>query len=252
MRVVPAPDASATTVELPVRAGGRDAAVLTVIGARPSQLPTLRAAAAVLGLALSRPSGGPSPEAAADLVAAGDAEADEAADRLHDGAVQALVVAHYAAESAARGGDPVAAREAVQAALVELRRALWHLRPRGAGAEGLPGALGQLSARLDEAGLPALGFVLDEPLAAALPAPVVSMAYRLVQTIAVRPGGEPVRVVMRREGFAVVLDIEGGLPLPDVDRWARKARGLGGTLTSRGARTRLAVPLNAPRTKATS
>jgi hypothetical protein len=249
MRVVPAVDASAATVELPVRAAGRDAANLTVVGARPSQLPTLRAVAAVLGLALARTPRGVAADAVVDLVSAADADADAAADRLHDGAVQALVVAHYAAEAATRGGDPAAARDAVQGALVELRRALWHLRPRGTGGDGLAGALGQLANRLDEAGLPALGFVLDEPLAAALSDAVTSTAYRLVQAIALQPGGDPVRVGLRREGSTAVIDIDGGLPLPDVDSWTGRARALGGSLTSRGSRTRVAVPLNAPLTR---
>ncbi|MDT7547516.1 MAG: hypothetical protein QOE99_3626 [Actinomycetota bacterium] len=259
MRVVPATEASGATVELSVRAGGRDAGVLTVVGARPSQLPVLRAAAAVLGLALSRPVRSAPAQAAADLVAAADAEADAAADLLHDGPVQALVVAHYAAEAAARGGDPVLAREAVQAALVELRRSLWHLRPRGPADGGLPGALGALSARLEEAGRPPLGFVLDELLAAALPGAVVSTAYRMVQAMALPDGADPVRVALRREGGAIVLDVEGGAPLPDPDRWANKARALGGSLMTSEGRTRLAVPLStpsappsAPRTKATS
>jgi hypothetical protein len=258
MRVVPATEAGGATVEISVRAGGRDAGLLTVVGARPSQLPVLRAAAAVLGLALSRPGRSAASDAAADLVAAADAEADAAADLLHDGPVQALVVAHYAAEAAARGGDPVLAREAVQAALVELRRSLWHLRPRGPGDGGLPGALGLLSARLEEAGRPPLGFVLDELLAAALPGAVVSTAYRLVQVVALPEGADPVRVALRREGSTIVLDVEGGAPLPDPDRWANKARALGGTLVAGEGRTRLAVPLSthsappsAPRTKAT-
>jgi hypothetical protein len=250
MRVVATAAASAT-VQISVRAGGRDVGVLTVAGARPSQLPVLRAAAAVLGLALSRPTRAVPADVAADLVAAADAEADAAADLLHDGPVQALVVAHYAAESAARGGDPALAREAVQAALVELRRSLWHLRPRGPGDGGLAGALGLLSARLEEAGRPPLGFVLDELLAAALPTAVASTAYRLVQAVAVPADAPTVRVALRREGSTVVLDVEGGSPLHDVDRWANKARALGGSLTSSGSRTRLAVPLTAPRTKAT-
>ena len=250
MRVVPSGNGPSGTVELPVRGGGRDVAVLTVLGARPSQLPVLRAVAAVLGLALSRPARVAPVDTAADLVAAADAEADAAADLLHDGPVQALVVAHNAAEAATRGGDPRAAREAVQAALVELRRSLWHLRPRGG--EGLPAALSLLSSRLEEAGRSPLGFVVDELVAAALPSAVASTAYRLVQAVALPENAEPVRVALRREGSTVVLDVEGGAPLPDANRWASKARALGGSLTSTGAHTRLAVPLTAPRTKATS
>ena len=252
MRVVSVGSASSSTVELPVTAGGREIGVLSVVGARPSQLPVLRAVAAVLALALSRTPRVPAAETAAELVAAADAEADAAADLLHDGPVQALVVAHYAAEAAARGGDPAAAREAVQAALVELRRSLWHLRPRGPGEGGLPAALGLLSARLEEAGRPPLGFVLDELVAAALPSAVSSTAYRLVQAVALPDDAEPVRVALRREGASVVLDLDGGAPLHDRERWAGKARALGGSLTCTGARTRLAIPLTSPRTKATS
>ncbi|MDX6197375.1 MAG: hypothetical protein QOJ79_526 [Actinomycetota bacterium] len=252
MRVVASGHAATSTVELPIRAGGRDVGVLSVVGARPSQLPTLRAVAAVLGLALARTARALPAQTAADLVAAADGEADAAADLLHDGPVQALVVAHYAAEAAVRGGDPAAAREAVQSALVELRRSLWHLRPRGAGEGGLPAALGLLSARLEEAGRPALGFVLDELVAAALPSAVASTAYRLVQAIALPQDAGPVRVALRREGSTVVFDIEGGAPLDDQQRWAGKARALGGSLTSTGGRTRLTIPLTSPRTKATS
>ena len=52
----------------------------------------------------------------------------------------------------------------------------------------------------------------------------------------------------------VVLDVDGGAPLQEVERWADKARALGGSLSSTGTRTRLAVPLSTPtrpRTKAT-
>lgn len=246
MRVVPASRGATATVELAVRAGGGQIGTLSVVGARPSHLPQLRAAAAVLGLALSQPAAAGLPDVVADLVSAADAEADAAADLLHDGPVQALVVAHYAAEAAARGGDPGMAREAVQAALVELRRSLWHLRPRRLEDGGLPGALELLSGRLEEAGRSPVGFVVDEVVAAALPAAVVSTAYRLVQAIALPPGGDPVRVALRREGSSIVLDVEGGTPPDDLGRWATRARALGGALTSDSDRVRLAVPLARP------
>lgn len=244
LRVVADLDASRATVELPVRSGGRAAAVLTAVGARPSQLPVLRAAAAVLGLALSRPPRQPTWDGAAALVAAADAEAAVAADMLHDGPVQALVVAHLATEAATRGGDPVAAREAVQAALVELRRSLWHLRPRGGDEGGLPGALGLLSARLVEAGRPPLALSLDAGLAAGLPTALVSAAYRLVQTVALPGAAGPVRVSLGRQQAAVVLDVEGGAPLADRHRWADKLTALGASLTVRpdGCRLVLSLP----------
>ncbi len=80
------------------------------------------------------------------MLALAEADADAAADGLHDGALQALVVARYAADAAVRGGDPAAARDAVQEALVALRRAVWLLRPRGA--QGLLEALRQLAAHV--------------------------------------------------------------------------------------------------------
>jgi hypothetical protein len=243
MRVVSVGPVAATTVELPVRAGGRDAGVLLVVGARPSQLPVLRAAASVIGLALSRSQKPPAADTVSSLVAAADADADAAADLLHDGPVQALVVAHYAAEASARGGDAAAAQEAVQAALVALRRSLWHLRPRGAGAGGLRAALDALSSRLEEAGGSPLGFVLDEPLAAALPAAAASVGYRLVQAVALPDAEQPVRIALRREGGFAVLDVEGGAPLRDVPSWVARAVALGGSLTLGEGRTRLAVPL---------
>jgi hypothetical protein len=254
MRVVSAGSTPGPTVELPLRAGGRDVGVLAVVGARPSQLPALRGVASVLGLVLSSPAARPAvDDAVLELVAAADAEADAAADLLHDGPVQSLVVAHYAAEAAARGGNAVAAREAVQSALVELRRTLWHLRPRTG--SGLAGALGQLSARMEEAGGAPLRFVLDEVLAAALPPAVVSVAYRVVQAVAVPAGAEPVRVALRREGALVVLDVEGGTPLAEPQRWGTTARALGGSLTCTPDRIRLAVPVPVaprPRSKASS
>ncbi len=256
MRVV-SDDGRSTAVELTVRFDGRDVGVLSVLGAHPSALPALRACSAVLGLALSQSThhrlpAACGPDVAADLVAAADAVADATADRLHDGPVQSLVVAHYAAEAAVRGGDPTAARDAVQGALVELRRALWHLRPRGADDAGLPGALGLLSARLEEAGRPPLGLVLDETLAAALPPALVSTAYRLVQAIALPTGAEPVRVALHGDGPTVVLEIEGGAPLPDAERWAAAARALGGSFSSTETHSRLGMPLTAPQSKANS
>lgn len=242
MRVVTGPDEQ-STVELSVRAAGRDVGVLSVVGARPSHLPVLRASAAVLGLVMAdRPL-----TAGADLAHALDADAAATADRLHDGPVQALVVAHYAAEAAVRGGDPAATRDAVRHALVELRRALWHLRPRGGA--GLAEALGLLSVRLEEAGRPPVGYVLDEPLAASLPAYIASTAYRLVQELALADPAGPLRVSLRRDGSRAVLDVDGA-PLPDPERWGVRARAVGAQLSWTGSATRLAVTLAPPRTKA--
>ena len=222
------PDAG-PTVDIPVlgRAGTR-LGMLVACGAAPGQLPALRRPAAVLGLALT-------PPASEEL----EEDRDEVADALHDGPVQALVVARYASDAAARGGDPVAARDAVQAALVDARRFLWQLRPRGG--SGFVGALDQLSAHLVEAGGSAVGLLGDVDAAAALRGPAGVTAYRLVQAVA-RPDGPQVRVQLRVDGDRVLVDVEGGVPLPSPDRWLRRAQALGGDLQTPAGRLRLVLP----------
>jgi signal transduction histidine kinase len=216
------------TVELPVH-GRSDTlvATLTVTGATPDRLPALRSAAAVLGLAL------------APLSTEDEAERDELADALHDGPVQALVVARYACDAAVRGGDTTVARDAVQGALVELRRFLWHLRPRGAG--GLMGALDQLSAQLVEAGGAPVGVLGDATAATALRGPAAVTAYRLVQAVA-RPDAGAVRVTLRTDGRTLRMDVEGGAALPSPDRWLRRVQAHGGDLSSVTGRIRLVLP----------
>jgi signal transduction histidine kinase len=220
---------SGPTHELPVHGrSGSPVGTLVVSGAVPAQLPALRTAAAVLGLALA-------PAAVEDL----EADREALADALHDGPVQSLVVARYAADAAARGGDAGLARDALQSALVELRRFLWHVRPRGSA--GFVEALDQLSAQLTEAGSPALGLVGDVEAAAALRGAAGVTAYRLVQAVA-RPGAPAVRVALRRESGRLVLDVEGGAALSNPEAWARRAQALGGELQTSTGRTRLVLP----------
>jgi hypothetical protein len=133
---------------------------------------------------------------AAALLAAADAEADAVADRLHDGALQALVVARYAADAAVRGGDPALARDAVQEALVALRRAVWDLRPRGGG--DLASALGELAQRRAAAGAGALELHLDAAACARLSGAARAAAYRFVQ--AALPSDRPAVVSVTDEG----------------------------------------------------
>ncbi len=236
-RVLPVPPAM---LELPVRGRpGTRAAALTVVGARPSQLPALRSAAAVIGLALV-----PSTRVE-ELMDAAEADRDDFADALHDGAVQSLVVARYAADAAVRGGDPVLARDAVQEALVGVRRVLWHLRPRGA--NGLVEGLEQLSLQLVEADDRPLALVGDLEAGALLRGTAATLAFRLVQAVA-RTEGDAVRVVVRRDEDELVLDIDGGAPLLSPERWARRARALGGDLSAPAGRLRLVLPLTDPRT----
>jgi hypothetical protein len=216
-------------LEIPVHGrAGTPLGMLVAVGAVPSHLPVLRSAAAVLGLALTPPE----PLDVED-------DRDALADALHDGPVQSLVVARYASDAAVRGGDAVAARDAVQAALVEARRFLWQLRPRGSA--GLVEAMDQLSTHLVEAGGSSLGLVGDVEAAAALRGPAGVTAYRLVQAVA-KADGPPVRVGLRTDGDRLVVDVDGGVPLPDPDRWLRRAQALGGDLETSAGRLRLLLP----------
>jgi signal transduction histidine kinase len=183
---------------------------------------------------------------AAELLDDAEASQDDLADVLHDGAVQALVVARYAADAAVRGGDPVEARDAVQEALVAVRRHLWHLRPRGAAS--LVASLEQLSEQRVQAGGSPLRLVAQ----ADLHGTAGVTAYRLVQAISLDPDSGTIRVGVRREGGVAVValdsDVPGDLPLPAPDRWARRARALGGDLFFSTGCLRLVLPLTEART----
>ena len=173
----------------------------------------------------------PGPEAA--LLEAVEQELDALADALHDGPVQSLVVARYAADAAVRGGDVTAARDAVQQALVELRHVLWRLRPRGA--DDLSEALTQLADHLD---VP----IELQGDATGLPGPAATTAYRLVQALAT-PGAPGVLVVARREPGRLVLDVSGGRPPQDLAPWRARATAVGGVLRQRLGTLRLTLPL---------
>lgn len=166
-------------------------------------------------LALPRPRAS-ADDLAAALLQAAEADAAARADDLHDGALQALVVARYAADLAVRGGDPAVTREAVQEALVALRRAVWQLRPRGE--DGLAAALADLSAQRTGAGLPALELDLA-PDADRLAPAAAGLAYRVVQA------SGATRVEARADGGELRLALVDGVLLPG---WALRAEALGG------------------------
>lgn len=222
-------------LEIPVHGrAGTALGMLVASGALPAQLPVLRSAAAVLGLALS-------PAAVEEV----EDDRDALADALHDGPFQSLVVARYASDAAVRGGDVAAARDAVQVALVEARRFLWQLRPRGS--SGLVEAIDQLSTYLVEAGGSPLGLVGDVEAAARLRGPAGVTAYRLVQAVA-KPGAPAVRVTLRTDKGRLVVDIDGGVPLTSPERWQRRAQALGGELQTTTSRIRLVLPHTDART----
>ena len=133
-----------------------------------------------------RPEGRAATDLPSAVLSLAEAEADAAADALHDGALQALVVARYAADAAVRGGDAAAARDAVQEALVALRRAVWLLRPRGS--KGLLEALQQLATQVVDAGCAPVVLDVDDDAAAVLDTELTpaaaTVAYRLVQRAA--------------------------------------------------------------------
>ena len=214
------PDA---VVSLPVLVGGSRTATLTVVGASAADLPVLRSVCAVLGLAL-RPADADLPHA---LLDAADDDADELADTLHDGPVQELVYARFAADAAVRGGDPVGARDAVQSALQSLRRSLWMVRPRGSEDGGLGAALEQLGHRLDDAGRPGLLLALDAEASDALDTRTASVAYRLVQSLA-RQADHPTAVRLERDVDGVHLHVSGRLSASE--RWRARCRALGASL----------------------
>ncbi len=198
----------------------------------------------------ARPSSGALVDRAHPLLALADRTATDAADRLHDGAVQALVAARYAADAAVRGGDPVQARDAVQEALVQLRAALWHLRPRASGEGGLGQALGLLRSQLLSEGRGPL--LVDLEASVADSASFAAIAYRLVQAAALAPEAGPVQVVVRRQGADLVLDLTGGAVGADDDTWTSAAHALGGTFTTHDGPPRalqLRVPAPDPATE---
>jgi hypothetical protein len=237
---------SVPVVELPVPAAGRpEVAALTVVGARPGQLPVLRAVAAGLGLGLAgagRASAHALVSQASVLLLDADEDGDLLADDLHDGPVQALVAARYACDAVVRGADPALARDAVQEALVALRRAMWHLRPRGA--DDLPGALAALSSRRTEAGGAPLELALDADLAARLAPPARGLVYRLLQAL-VGTGTTPVRVGLREVRDGALLEVDGG-PLAGAERWRARLRAVGAELTTGPDRLRLVLPADPP------
>lgn len=181
-------------------------------------------------------------DAAAALLALADAEADAVADALHDGALQALVVARYAADAAVRGADPALARDAVQEALVALRRAVWLVRPRGD--EGLSEALAGLSGHRAAAGDPPLALAVDEDAAAALSTACAAVAYRFVQRAAAASTGPlAVRVGRTPDGVHVEVAVEVADPAGELLR----ARAVGGAVTALpGGSTLLLLPPSHP------
>ena len=180
-------------------------------------------------------------ELPAALLRLADADADALADRLHDDLLQALIVARYAADAAVRGGDAALARDAVQDALVTLRRTVWQLRPRTR--PGLVAALDALSLQRVGAGLPALELFLDGAVAAELDPTAASAAYRLVQAVVATAEHRAVEVRLTRSGRRVAVDLDRGVP--DPAGWSLRARAVGGQLVVGTERVRLLLPLTA-------
>ena len=169
------------------------------------------------------------------LLDAVEHDLDAFADALHDGPLQSLVVARYAADAAVRGGDAAAVRDAVQQALVELRLLLWTLRPRGDA--GLVEALEGLAVHL---GSP-ISVTGDAAELTGLSSVAGTCAYRLVQALAC-VDAPPVQVVVRREGALLELTVTGGRSLAGDAGWVSRARAVGGDLSPTPAGLVLLLP----------
>ena len=139
--------------------------------------------------------------------------------------------------------DPVGARDAVQAALVAARRALWQLRPRGAAEGGLVAALCALADQYAQWGTTPLLLDLDADAAAELGPAEATTAYRLVQAVTDqrRLGCEPVSVTLTRSGSDLLLQVDGGTSLSSTS-WTARAHALGARLSSTPGRLLLAFP----------
>ena len=180
-----------------------------------------------------------SPRTSPGALRLADADLDALADRLHDGALQSLVVARYACDAVTRGADPGLARDAVQDALVLLRREVWLLRPRGG--QGLRVALDHLSSHLVCAGRPGLDLDLADDAVAALGPDAVATAYRLVQAaLDVRAPDQPLVVRLARVPGFVALDLD--VPVAEAATWCLRARACGGELVAGERRTRILLP----------
>ena len=191
----------------------------------------------------------------AALLAAADADLESLGDRLHDGALQELAGARYACDAVARGADPAAARDAVQHALVSLRRELWLLRPRGE--HGLAAALSDLSEQLEAAGRPGLRLQADP--VGPLPPSCAVMAYRLVQAVAGQTGqtgqtgksGQTGQASQASQAGQAPLDVQlsgaGALhldtPVDDRATWALRAAAVGAELHVTATSTLLQLPI---------
>jgi len=168
-----------------------------------------------------------------------DADLDALADRLHDGALQSLVVARYACDAVTRGADPALARDAVQDALVLLRREVWLLRPRGA--QGLRVALDDLASHLTSCGRPGLDLHLADDAVTELGPDAVATAYRLVQAaLDARAPDRPLVVRLTCVPGFVALDLDVGIR--NAATWSLRARACGGELVRGEHRTRILLP----------
>ena len=219
-----------THVSLPVCASGEQLATLTVEGCLPAQQAVLRGCAAVIALALDAVKPEPDNTAGEQMLAAQAADQEALANELHDGPLQTLVAARYAADAAVRGADPTLARDAVQTALVQFRRTLWQLRPRG-GAD-LAAALRQLSDQLVQGGQPPLALSVDPVAAATLTPVAATTAYRLVQAMAWTVRSGPLPVAVRGEEGQVLLVVTG--LIPSFATWELRLRVVGASTTLTG------------------
>lgn len=247
-----------TVVRLPVRSHGRDMGWL-VVGQNAGDRPFTDADRLLLD-DLARQAGAAAgsvsltaalQQSRQRLVNAREEERRRLRRELHDGVASALTAINLKVDSAASIAATDPARTAsilngvqadVSGTLNEVRRVVADLRPPALEDLGLFGALNQLAARFDSAGL---RVQLDaEPVApaSALPAAVELALYRIateaLQNVARHSGARSCTVRLRVVGAAAVLAVEddgngmivanGGLGLSGM---AERADELGGTFS---------------------
>jgi len=218
-------------LDLPVRHAGATLAVLSVSRRRPLSARAadmLRAVADALGLALTAMRA--SPRAAAQTVL--DAEADRAqlAEDIAD--LRAALVA-------LRHTDPADVPTAVTAALAAVRDIGHELRATAL-VDGLPAVLAGMTAA--GAQVEVDGVDLDRL------APAVAVLAQRVVEAATRGSVETALIVAIARGNRVKLSAEcadNSMDAFELDRWARRARALGGDLRHWPGAVELTLPMPA-------
>jgi hypothetical protein len=232
-------------VSLPIRFETRLVGFLTVIAAddlADHDVRLIEAHADLLALALSAVS--PRAETAAHVLDE-EAERAEVAAVLREGPLASLVAARYALDT---GSERSAVRAVVQQALRELRRVV--VAQRAGGVDGdLARGLRGLVEDLRHSGCRVDLLIADLPAGSVPPSAAVT-AYRVVAAALNGVSGRP-SVIVTGDVAAecLIVSVTGARDPHDagaLDRWARRARALGGSLERHPDGVVLRLPCRLP------